>query len=158
MLRTRQGWRRQYSDGTEVLDHHTESCLLHWRSSLGPSSALRTQSQWRLAWERWGNVILPKCLDQRPGTRPAALYALGLIPPPPMQQPLPRNHRFLTVYVDGEDGTGVTHVIAREPYQRSEVLHLRDLGIVDDDEYRRHRAWRAGRLEVDYLFEVASFA
>ena len=63
--------------------------------------------------------------------------------------PLPASNGIRYTDVRHRKGKVVRHYIdAPEPYIEPEVSHLRRLGIVDDAEYRRYRAW-VGRSNPD---------
>lgn len=136
--------RKRYVPGvTEVLPWDTEETLLYGAALIfGPSSQVQTVGEWRREWDRWGGIILPKSLEHRPGTRPFAMYAAGLIEPRELALPLPESHGFWRVDVRQPDRSIVTHWInVPAPYMESEIRHLVRLGIVDAAERKRYRAW-----------------
>jgi hypothetical protein len=136
--------RRRYIEGqTEVLDWEIEETLVYGCTQIiGPPSMFHGRDEWRHAWDRWGDIVLPKSLEYRPGLRPFAMYAVGEIPPRELRMPLPADARCWSVIVRDRDGTATTHYLnAPEPFVENEVKHLRRLGIVDDREYQRHRRW-----------------
>ena len=128
--------KRQRAEGDE-LDEELALCLEQWEGCLGLEPSLRTRADWTAAWSRWGDVILPEFVELRPGCRPAAMYAAGILPPVPLDEPLPPGHRFKSYFV-ADGGGGVCHWQARPPYQRCEGAWLFELGVIDRAEYRRH--------------------
>lgn len=159
--------RRRYIEGqTEVLDWEIEETLLYGVPLVfGPPCRLQTVDEWHREWSRWRDVILPKCIEHRPGTRPFAMYATGEIPAREPAMPLPHGHAFWRVDVRHLDGEIVTHWLrVPPPYMEPEVAHLYRLGIVDAEERRRHREWtrarnpECGRCPVDsYPLEVSLY-
>ena len=113
---------------------------------LGPSfGTLRFQSDWQREWDRWRDTILPKALEHRPGLRPFAMYAVGEIAPRKLRKPAPR-FGFTSVHVLNRGGSTVCHWLdLPAEYMEPEAVYLHGLGVVDDDELERHRAWRAER-------------
>jgi hypothetical protein len=134
--------RKRYIEGvSEVLDFQIEETLLHGVYRVfGPPSMFKTVACWRHAWAKWRDLVLPKVLEHRPGTRPFAMYAIGEIPARELRMPLPASHRFWSLTLPG---TGVTHYLnVPEPYIENEADHLYRLGVIDSDERKRHRAWQ----------------
>ena len=138
--------RKRFVDGvTDVLDWQLEEELVFGCvQALDPSfNRLQHINEWLHEWHSWRDVILPKALEARPGTRPFAMYATGEIPPRPTRAEIPRSRRFDTVSVRQLDGSNVTHYLnAPSVYVKPEIDHLVDLGIVDADELRRYREWQ----------------
>lgn len=136
--------RKRFIEGqTEVLDWMIEETLLYgYPLVFGTYASMRTMDEWREAWKQWRDVVLPKCIEHRPGTRPVAMYVLGEIPrrEPTMQKPA--DHRWNSIDVRSRGGRVVQHWLdVPQPFMEPEHLHLHRLGIVDADELRRHRAW-----------------
>lgn len=152
--------RRRYVEGvSEVLDWATEEVLVFGVPLVfGPPCPFKTADEWRLAWERWRGVIEPKVREYRPGTRAFALYALGEIPRRELRLPLPEPNGFWTVGVRERDGSVTEHYLnVPMPWVKPEATHLRDLGLVDVDELRRHRAWvKRGTFDT-YPLEMAIY-
>ena len=124
----------------DVLSPHLESCLVRWVGFAGPEPSLRTRQDWAEAWRRWGRVVLPKWVQAFPGTRPAAMYAAGLVPRRPLLLPLPADHEFVEMHVGERDGgPGVWHVDAPEPHVAAEPAWLHRHGVIDAAERRRAR-------------------
>lgn len=145
--RSRNPRRRTYIEGqTEVLDWAMEETLLYGIPRVRcPQPPLCTRADWIREWHRWREVVLPKCISHLPGRRPFAMYAVGEIPPREVLVPLPTPNRWATVTVPDGQGGAVTHCIDHpEPFVRSEVNHLRQLGIVDAAEFTRYREWLRG--------------
>jgi hypothetical protein len=147
--------RLPYCDEVEVLELELERALVFWKCRNGKHPSLKTQEDWSSAWRQWAKVLLPKFIATMPGRRPAAMYVLGIIPPRPVQGAIPAQLAARNIYVPSADGTGQTFYDLPEPYQRDELLHLIDLGIVDDDEIRRARKSPGSR--ADYVFEIARY-
>jgi hypothetical protein len=137
--------RKRFIEGqTEVLDWCLEDELVFGTNRiLGPSfGQLCRLDDWRAAWDRWRDTIMPKVIEYRPGTRPVAAYVCGEIPQRELRMPPPNDREYWHVDVIGPSGQPVRHWLdVPEPFMESEVKHLHGLGIVDDDEYRRHREW-----------------
>lgn len=152
--------RKRFIEGkSHVIDYELEETLVNGCFWLfGPPAMLRYRWEWQRSWDAYGDIILPKVIEYRPGTRPFAMYAIGLIPRRELRMPLPRPHGFWSVDVTEENGEPTKHwldVPAR--YMEPEAKYLRRLGIVSEDEYQRHREWRRKggdpyRLEVS-LYE-----
>jgi len=86
-------------------------------------------------------VILPKCIEYRPGTRPFACYATGEIPARELRMPLPASHGYWQVEVR-HAGEIVNHWLnVPMPFMEQQPTYLRRLGIVDAAEWKRYRAW-----------------
>lgn len=159
--------RRRFIDGTtEVLDWELEETLLYGVPLIfGPPCRLQTVEEWRREWSRWSGIILPKCIEHRPGTRPFAMYAAGMIEPQELAMPLPASHNFWRVEVRHPDRSIVTHWLnVPPPYMAPEIRHLERLGIVDAAERRRYRAWmntanpECGECAVDsYPLEMSLY-
>ena len=149
--------RRLCCDDDEVLDLELERALVFWTTRSGPHKALHTREDWAWAWLKWADVLLPKVIEFLPGRRPAAMYAAGIIPPRPFQQPIPLAWKNEGLLVADRAGGGTTFYDLPAPWQRAEVLHLRDLGVVDDAEFGRWQASRASRQGF-YLTDVADAA
>lgn len=140
--------RRRYIEGeTEVLDWRLEETLLYGTDQIiGPPCMLSTLNEWRHEWQRWRDVILPKCIEHRPGTRPFAMYVLGELPQRELRLPLPPGSGFWSVTVTHPGGRQVKHwVNVTWPFMESQATHLHRAGIIDDDELDRHREWMAER-------------
>jgi hypothetical protein len=136
--------RKRFIEGqTEVLDHETEECLVWGYPRVFDTLAtMRTVDEWRAAWSRWREVVLPKVLEHRPGTRPVAMYVCGEIARRELRINLPDNAGWKHIEVRGRDGKMTRHWLnAPETFLEPEIKHLLRLGLVDADELRRHRAW-----------------
>jgi len=159
--------RRFVGDVAASLDPHLEETLVFGCPVvLGPSfSTLRFQSDWQREWDRWRDTILPKALRHRPGFRPFAMYAAGEIAPRKLRKPAPR-FGYTCVEVLNRGGSTVRHWLDLPgEYMEPEAVYLHRLGVVDDDELERHRAWVGERnpdcqtCPVDhYLLEAALHA
>jgi hypothetical protein len=136
--------RKRYVEGsTEVCPWDTEETLVYGVPLIfGPPCPFRTVDEWHREWSRWRDVILPKCIEHRPGTRPFAMYATGEIPARELIVPLPEPNGYWHVDVRHLDGEIVTHWLnAPKPFMEPQIEHLRRLGIVDAREAKRYRAW-----------------
>ena len=156
--------RRRFNEGTsEVLDRSLEEQLVFGMDRiLGASfNELHRRDDWQRAWDRWGDILLPKSLKARPGLRPVALYAIGTIAPRELEQPLPIGSAWEFIDVAHSGGTVVRHYLnVPPPYLKSEADHLRSLGEVSAAEHARHLLWCAQRnsecdtcLVDDYVLE-----
>ena len=147
MPRTKRVIRRRYVEGSEILCSEIEESLLFGKGILGTALELRTVEDWQRLWHRWGKVILAKALKAFPGTRPFAAYVTGEIPERPVLAEPPLVNGFFKLYVPGRNGIGRWHHRYSEPFQQSEPHYLHDLGVIDADEWKRHREWqRRGHL------------
>lgn len=138
--------RKRFVEGhTEVLDWETEETLLYGVPMMfGPPAPLRTIEEWQREWKRYRDVILPKCIEHRPGTRPVAMYVCGEIPPRTLVVPLPREHGWWHIEVQHPAGAIDTHWLnVRPPFMVPEARHLHRLGVIDTAELRRHHEWMA---------------
>lgn len=157
MPRTPAKIRKRYEAGLDILDSEIEETFLRGQGLLETPPEMRTLEDWHRLWSRWRDVVMPKALECRPGVRPFACYVCGEIEPPPLQAPPPMSNGFFRLYVPGIGGEGRWFHRYPEPYQRDETRHLRDLGIVDAEEYRRHRAWKRRGFECNYHFEQGRY-
>ena len=137
--------RKRWSEGTDVLCSEVEETLLRGRGVLGVAIELRTVEDWQRCWEKWRSTIMPKALEHFPGSRPVACYVTGEIPMRPVVVDPPLSHNWFRHYLPSRNGTGLWLCDYPEPYMQAEVNYLTDLGIVDDEEFRRHKAWRRER-------------
>lgn len=142
MPRTKRIIRKRWSEGTEVLHYELESSLLMGYGCIGTAIELRTLDDWRRHWATWRDVMLPKVLEHRPGTRPLAMYVVGEIPARPVLTLPPLSNHYFKLYVPGRNGTGGWHYSYPEPFMQREADYLYYLGIVDAEERRRWRAWQ----------------
>jgi len=133
---------KKYYEGLEVLDSELEESLLFGQGCIGTAIQLRTLDDWKRLWSKWRDTIMPKVLEHRPGTRPFAAYVTGEIPARPVLQQPPLVNGLFKVYVPNRHGSGEWHYDYPEPYQQREAAYLRDLGIVDAAEWKRHVAWQ----------------
>jgi hypothetical protein len=136
--------RKRFTEGIEILDCETEMTLLEGEGILGTVKDLRTLEDWKMLWARWRDVIMPKALKWRPGTRPFACYVVGEIAERQVLIEPPLSNTFFKLYVPSRGGSGQWHYRYPEPFMRAEHLHLQDLGMLDDDELKRYRAYRRG--------------
>jgi len=151
--------RKRFIEGeTEVLDHETEETLLYgYPLVFDTLCAWRTLDEWRHQWSRWRDVILPKCIEHLPGTRPVAMYVCGEIPRRELRINVPEDNGWKHIDVRDRNGTVTRHWLSVPmPFMEPEARHLHRLGIVDDKELARHRAClRAGRDR--YPLEMACY-
>lgn len=139
--------RKRWTEGTDVLDWTIEETLLYgYPIPLDPSATMATIDEWRTAWDRWRDVILPKALEHRPGTRPIAMYVLHEIEPRELLLPLVDDGGYRRIEVRQRNGRKETHWLnVPPPFMQREVDHLRALGLCDAEELRRHRVWKQTR-------------
>jgi hypothetical protein len=140
--------RKRFIEGqTEVLDWMIEETLLHgYPLAVDTWATLATIDEWHVAWDRWRDVILPKCIKHRPGTRPVAMYVTGEIPRRELAINVPSHARWQRIEVRQRNGVSESYWLdVPRPFMEPEHVHLRRLGIVDADELRRHRAWMQKR-------------
>jgi hypothetical protein len=158
--------RRHYDPAVEILDADTEMLLLDGQGwGGGASSRLRFREEWVELWSRWREVILPKVIRWRPGTRPLAAYIAGEIPEREIlvEPPTSSSSRWFRLYVPTRTGEGRWHYRYPYPFQTPEAWHLRSLGIVEEEEDRRYRerlqAQSQGgtRCRDEYVYEQGLF-
>lgn len=136
--------RKRYSEGaTEVCPWDVEETLLYGLTPIfGPPCMFKTFDEWRREWSRWGDLILRKCIEHCPGTRPVAQYVLGEIPARTVAVKPPEPNGYWFADVRDRNGKVQRHWLnLPEPFMESEAKHLHRLGIVDAKELRRHREW-----------------
>jgi len=159
MPRTPARIRKRFIEGqTEVLDYETEECLVYgYPTTLDTLATMRSIEQWQAAWRRWRDVVLPKVLEHRPGTRPLAMYVLGEIPRRELRINIPENNGWKHIEVRGRDGKLTRHWLdAPATFLDPEVRHLQRLGLVDAEELRRHREWQRSGVD-SYPLEVSLY-
>jgi hypothetical protein len=147
---------RSVGSARDVLDAALEETLLTGRGPFGETHRLRTLEDWRDAWARWRDVVLPKAARCLPGRRPFACYVVGEIPRRELLAPPPLDNPWFRVYVASADGTGTWHYDYPEPYQRAEHWHLADLGAIELDEVRQYRPLSRRELLRVYPWEAGS--
>ena len=133
--------RKRWTEHVEVLCSEVEETLLFGQGTCGTAIELRTLEDWKRVWAQWRGTIMPKVLEHRPGTRPFACYVCGEIPSRPLLQNPPSDVGLFKLYVPSINGTGTWHYRCREPFQQNEARYLRQIGVVDDAEWKRHVAW-----------------
>lgn len=142
MPRAKRMIRKRFTEGMEVLDSELEESLLFGRGCIGTALELRSLDDWQRLWAKWREVIMPKVLEHRPGTRPLAMYVVGEIPPRPVEIEPPLMNGYFKFYVPGRNGHGEWFYDYPEPYMQHEAKYLRDLGVIDTAEWKRHVAWK----------------
>lgn len=136
--------RKRFIEGTtEVLDWETEECLLYgYPLVFDTLASMRSIDDWRAAWSRWRDVVLPKCIEHRPGTRPVAMYVCGGIPRRELRINTPETAGWKHIDVRDRNGKVVRHWLdAPTTFLEPEAAYLYRLGIIDGAELRRHKAW-----------------
>ena len=136
--------RKRFIEGqTEVLDHETEETLVYgWPLVFDTLASMRTVDEWRAAWSRWREIVLPKVIEHRPGTRPVAMYVTGELPRRELLITLPETSGWRHIDVRDRSGRITRHWLdAPATFLEPEIKHLQRLGVVDADELRRHREW-----------------
>ena len=154
--------RKRFIDGqTDVCPWDVEETLLYGITPVfGPPCMFRMLDDWRREWSRWRDVILPKCIQYCPGTRPVAMYVVGEIPPRELGTRLPEPNGYWYAEVRDRKGKVTRHWLdAPEPFMEREVRHLQRLGLVDADELRRHREWVRERSHryATYPLEMSTY-
>lgn len=137
-----------------TLDVLDELNCVYWIPIL-PGVTFRNLGELRSCWSRHGEGILANYVEQRPGTRPFALWALGELPLPPLKfEPKPHSLYVTigttTIYSPwhyfgsktGPDG----YYCAGESW--GQFQYLRKLGVVGDAEARRAETWIDDRYYV----------
>jgi hypothetical protein len=101
---------------------------------------LTSRAAFAVAWDDWGDELLPRYVAQFPGSRPFAMYVLEEIPAPTWANPTPLlRHPFRTI-----DGGTVRMADTSWHRGRAELEHLDSIGLIDDDEWERAVARLAG--------------
>jgi hypothetical protein len=139
--------RKRQTGPHERLEFELELSLVHGQGIIGTAIELRTLEDWEAAWERWRDVIEPKVLEHRPGTRAFAAYVVGEIPEREIIAPPPLDNGYFKLYVPSRRGEGRWHYRYPMPYMVHEEKHLAALGLVDAAELKRCRAWRKQRTQ-----------
>ncbi len=98
-------------------------CFGHWD--------LQSRVEFSRPWSRWGDEITRRWIAAFPGSRPMALYVLGLIPPPTWQHEVAALRHPLRRIAGVDIRIADTAWHKREP----ELEHLVALGLIDDDEH-----------------------
>jgi len=93
---------------------------------------LRTIAEFRRPWATWGDEITRRWRTAFPGSRPFAMYVMGLIPPATWKHEWPALRHPLRA-IDG-----CTVEIADCGWRKTEheLRHLDDLGLIDAKERR----------------------
>lgn len=114
----------------DQLDQTVELNLV-WGECFGPWD-LRSRADFARPWSIWRDEITRRWIEGFPGSRPMAAYILGEIAPP-VWKPGPPLHWRPLRQIEGVDVVmpGNWHK------QYPELLHLDELGLVDDDEWNR---------------------
>lgn len=117
----------------EVLDGNLRIALETGRG-FWDNAGLITQADWRRAWNRWSDEILPAFVAARPGMRPVGMRCAGLLPPRTFVRPLPATNGYVITEVDG-----VQHLAASCcRYLVCEADELLDQDVIDAAEHREH--------------------
>ena len=145
---------RSFTAARDILDASLEETLLTGRGPFGETHRLRTLEDWRDAWARWRDVVLPKAVQYLPGRRPFACYVVGEIPRRELLTQPPLDNPWFRVYVASADGTGTWHYDYPEPYQQSEPRYLADCGVIELDEVRKYRPLSRRELVRIYPWEA----
>ena len=145
---------RTLTRSRDVLDAALEETLITGRGPFGETHRVRTLDEWRAAWGRWRDVVLPKVERYLPGRRPFACYATHEIPPRPLLRKPPADAPWFRLYVPDEQHGGTWHYDYPQPYQRPERWYLVDLGIVTLDELKRYRPMSRLQFRKTYVWEA----
>ena len=139
--------RRNPQKSHATLDLLTEMNLVSWEPIL-IGTGFNSITDLGAAWDCHGDAILTQYVQCLPGTRPAAMYYLGLLPLPETLNP-PR--AWDTTQKWGEKtyyprwryfgtSTGTDdHFLGGCNW--GECHHLHGLGVIDAEEYERAREW-----------------
>jgi hypothetical protein len=114
---------------------------------------LHTRVEFSGPWARWRDEITARWVEAFPGSRPMAAYILGEIEPPTWQHKLPGlRHPMRPI-------AGVEVRIADRGWHRTyeELVHLDQLGLIDDDEWNR-AIERLDREDAHYSERYRSIA
>ncbi len=123
-----------------------ELALTWWGAPLVSGMGCETPETMGRCWREHGDAVLRRWIECRPGTRPACMYYLDLIPLPPVKWPqaslsfvfgdrrvYPQWNYF--GHYTGKDD----HIAAGGNY--GEFIWLRSQGVVGDTEARRAEEW-----------------
>jgi hypothetical protein len=120
--------RRCESIGGADIELPQEHCCV-WGHAWGFSDLLDIVD-FEAAWRRWGAEIESRYRAAFPGSRPAAVYYLGLVPAPTWMAQNPPS-RFMSPIIRGcRCERFDLNVLTKE----HEFRHLLDLGVLDDQE------------------------
>lgn len=121
-----------------------EEMSLVWGTTIIPELELTTRDQFARPWADWGDEITRRWIDAMPGSRPFAMYILGLIPPATWEHEWPACRHPLRPIA------GVDVVIPDAGWRRTlhELDHLETLGLIGNEERERaHQRLRSPCLE-----------
>lgn len=137
----------------EAIDQTVEINLA-WGHGFGPWD-IHTRAEFARAWRRWGLEVDRRWRAAFPGSRPMAVYILGIVVPPDHVHELPGLRRPMRP-IDG-----VENPIADTSWhmQAAEFDHLVDLGLVDRKEHaaaleRLDSAWPTDPRRYRYLYDT----
>ena len=119
-------------------------------SIFGPSPEWHTRRFWANVGRRYGERIDAKVAEAMPGCRAGWRYAVGEFPPVPLIKPLPANHLAERDQIVIE---GVVHRWVGQPWQKCQAQHLKDLGEIDGQEWKRYLAWRRAGYPKRYVLD-----
>ena len=130
----------------ETIATSDELCLV-WGHCFGVDDweeLLRSRAEFARLWTRWRTDLLDRWIEAFPGSRPAACYVIGEIPPPPWRHEIPALRH--PVRIGGEtvieDRAGLCRA--------AELDHLVELGVVDAAEEAEAIARLAGPRPNDH--------
>jgi hypothetical protein len=118
-----------------------------WREA-----GMESRSFWEVIAHTHGDQILQKTREATPGCRPGFQYAIGLYPPIPLiDEPPPPQHKASENFIDIE-GTRYWYCAETPWYTwlECQAVHLRNVGEVDGQEWRRYLAWKRSDFEPRY--------
>ena len=122
-------------------EDEVRECLAIGRSVLGEPAVygLKTRFDWSRAWEQFGAELLKEHAEKWPGSRPMAMYVLGLLP---CQLPEPKERAIWTEFeVENNEGAKVFFPFRFNATSTGcESSRLLKAGVIDKSEHRRHVA------------------
>jgi hypothetical protein len=131
------------------LDQNAELLAAGW-CCFWPEAGSERISWWNMIATVHGDRLREKWIATAPGTRPAFDWITRL-PELELLKQVPESNmasrRFLEL-------SGRHYWYAGSPWQRPQVELLREIGEVDDAEYRRHRAWCQEGCRMEYLLDA----
>lgn len=133
---------------SELLDANAEMVAVAWRG-FWHEEASESRGWWQGVATVHGKRLLAKWIEACPGTRPAYVWVLELGSIPEATD-VPADRLEAGYWLEvGRD----RFLWAGPPWQRAQGEVLKELGVVDGQELRRHRAWVRRGCPVDYVLD-----